>query len=53
MAAGDVTVIGPYPATDKTAIDTAVTAGLAAANDTVVAWPCGKNQVMFLMIEQA
>lgn len=52
MAAGDVTVLGPYVATDKAAIDAALT-GAAVVADDIVAWPCGANQVMFAIIKAA
>ena len=52
MAAGDITVLGPYKATDRTAIDTALDA-VVGATDDVVSWSCGANQVMFMVIERA
>ena len=52
MAAGDITVLGPYKATDRTAIDTALDA-VVGATDDVVSWPSGVNQVMFMVIERA
>jgi len=53
IAAGDVTVLGPFVATDKTSIDTALTAARASANDKWLSYPCAANQVMFVHIEEA
>jgi len=50
MAAGDITVLGPFVATDRTAIDTALTGAVVVADD-IVSWPCGSNQVMFAIIK--
>ena len=52
MAAGDITILGPFKATDKTAIDTALDA-VVGGTDDVVSWPCGLNQVMFMKIERS
>ena len=50
MASGDVTVIGPFKCDDKTSIDTALTAALTAATDTVTSWTSG-NLVWFATVE--
>lgn len=52
MAAGDITVLGPYKATDRTAIDTAVDA-VVGATDDVISWTSGANEVMFMVIERS
>jgi len=52
MAAGDITVLGPYVATDKTSIDTALTGQVVVA-DSIVAVPCAGNQVMFVIVKAA
>jgi hypothetical protein len=52
MGAGDITVLGPYVATDRASIDTALTGQVVVA-DKIVAYPCGSNQVMFVIVKAA
>jgi len=51
MAAGDITVLGPYAVGDKTAIDTALTGQVVVADD-IVAWVSDK-QVFFAIVKAA
>jgi len=50
MAAGDVSVLGPFVATDDTSIDTALTAVANSGNVLITSWSSGTNQVMFAVI---
>lgn len=51
MAAGDITVLGPYNVADKTAIDTALTGAVVVADD-LTSWTA-KNQVWFAIVKAA
>lgn len=51
MAAGDITVLGPYPAGDKAAIDTALTGAVVVA-DEITSWVVG-NAVYFAIVKAA
>ena len=51
MAAGDITVLGPYYCDDKTAIDTALTSAVVVADD-VITWTY-LNQVWFAIVKAA
>lgn len=51
MAAGDITVLGPYLVGDKTAIDTALTGQVVVADDfTSWVWD---GQVWFAIVKAA
>jgi hypothetical protein len=52
MAAGDITILGPYAVGDKTAIDTGLTGQVVVADD-IVAYPVGLDQVMFVVVKAA
>ena len=51
MAAGDITVLGPYNCNDKTVIDAALTGQVVVA-DNIVSWVAG-NQVWFAIVKAA
>ena len=51
MAAGDITVLGPYNVADKSAIDTALTGQVVVADD-IVCWAVG-NSVWFAIVKAA
>lgn len=52
MSAGDVLVLGPFDATDATAIDTGVTGNGVVVADDITAFTVG-SKVMFLIIKAA
>lgn len=51
MAAGDITILGPYNVADSSAIDTALTGAVVVADD-IVSWTAG-NQVWFAIVKAA
>jgi len=51
MAAGDITVLGPYAVGDNTAIDTALTGQVVVADD-IVSW-VSDRQVWFAIVKAA
>lgn len=51
MAAGDITVLGPYAVGDNTAIDTALSGAVVVA-DKIVTYVCEK-QVWFVIVKAA
>jgi hypothetical protein len=51
MAAGDITVLGPYNCDDKTGIDTALTGAVVVA-DKIVSYVAA-NQVWFVIVKAA
>ena len=51
MAAGDITVLGPYNCDDKSGIDTVLTGQVVVA-DEIVSWVAG-NQVWFAIVKAA
>ena len=51
MAAGDITVLGPYNCDDKTAIDTALTGQVIVADD--ITNYVSEHQVWFVIVKAA
>jgi hypothetical protein len=51
MAAGDITILGPYSVGDNTAIDTALTGAVVVA-DLITSWVSNK-QVWFAIVKAA
>ena len=51
MAAGDITVLGPYDCDDKSAIDTALT-GQVVVEDDIVSY-VSEMQVWFVIVKAA
>ena len=51
MAAGDITVLGPYNVGDTSAIDTALTGQVVVADD--ITSYVAKNQVWFVIVKAA
>ncbi|NHZ84307.1 MAG: hypothetical protein GWP19_00310 [Planctomycetia bacterium] len=51
MAAGDITMLGPFDVDDATAIDTALTGAVVVA-DTFTSWVYN-NQVYFSIVKAA
>jgi len=51
MAAGDITVLGPYDVDDKTAIDAGLTGQVVVADD-IVSW-VANNSVWFAIVKAA
>ena len=51
MAAGDITVLGPYAVGDTTAIDTALTGQVVVADD-FTSW-VSERQVFFAIVKAA
>lgn len=51
MAAGDITILGPFTVGDSTAIDTALTGQVVVADD-IVSWSA-LNQVWFAIVKAA
>jgi len=51
MAAGDITILGPYSVEDSTAIDTGLTGQVVVA-DTFTSWSYN-NQVWFAIVKAA
>jgi hypothetical protein len=52
MAAGDITVLGPYRVGDNSAIDTALTGAVVVA-DQIVAWTGSNGQQVYFAIVKA
>ena len=51
MAAGDITILGPYDVGDSTTIDTALTGAVVVADD-IVSWTWA-GQVWFAIVKAA
>ena len=51
MAAGDITVLGPYDVGDTSAIDTALTGAVVVADDVVVWTGANGQQVYFAIVK--
>lgn len=52
MAAGDITVLGPFDPNDKTTIDTALTGQVLVA-DLLCSYPNKSGQVFFVIVKAA
>lgn len=52
MAAGDITILGPFQVGDKTAIDTALTGQVVVA-DKIVSWNANLDYVYFAIVKAA
>lgn len=52
MAAGDITILGPYRAGDTSAIDTGLTGQVVVA-DKIVSWSASNGQQVYFAIVKA